>query len=281
MATNPYSAQLAGFNANIGGARRGVVDLYRQRRRGREQTYNQLGALYGGAQRQSAASTKAGLANVAGGARAGYGLVQSNAYGMDPAQASQLQGVVQRGAAPFSTLIQGQGSAEQGRLAGFGRAATGEQQQLKASLPREQSAALSELEQGIVGAQSALAAQASDFGQQQSFLGRQQAFYNMAAQQAGLQAGQPALGPGQTSSAESWIIQHESSGDPNAQNPKSTALGLGQLLWANRVKYARVLGADPNTRDANTQLAMMRLYVRDRYGTAQAAMQFWQAHGWY
>jgi peptidoglycan hydrolase CwlO-like protein len=81
-----------------------------------------------------------------------------------------------------------------------------------------------------------------------------------------------------TSSAERWIIMHESGGDPTADNPSSTAFGLGQLLLGNRILY---LGGDYATTDCGKQLAAFRTYVRDRYGTAEAAQAFWQSHGWY
>jgi septal ring factor EnvC (AmiA/AmiB activator) len=81
-----------------------------------------------------------------------------------------------------------------------------------------------------------------------------------------------------TSAAERWIIMHESSGYPTADNPTSTAFGLGQLLLGNRILY---LGKDYATTDCGKQLAAFRTYVRDRYGTAEAAQAFWQAHGWY
>lgn len=278
---NPFSGQLVGFNAGIPNARRGLVELYKTRAKGRRREAASLSGLYGGATRSLQASTKQGLADVGAGTAAGYGLVSANGYDVDPAQVSQLRGVVARGAAPFSTLIKGGGAARAGELSAFGRAASVEQRSLAGALPREQSAALSELEQGIVSTQTGLAAQAADYSAQQSFLGTQTRYYNQLAQQAGLQAGQPGLGGASTSAPENWIIQHESSGSVNADNPRSTAFGLGQLLYQNRVKYGRVLGVDPNTRDYNSQLAMMRLYIKDRYGTAQAAMEFWQAHGWY
>jgi septal ring factor EnvC (AmiA/AmiB activator) len=81
-----------------------------------------------------------------------------------------------------------------------------------------------------------------------------------------------------TSAAERWIIMHESGGDPTAQNPSSTAFGLGQLLLGNRILY---LGQDYATTDCSKQLSAFRAYVRDRYGTAEAAQAFWQANGWY
>jgi septal ring factor EnvC (AmiA/AmiB activator) len=81
-----------------------------------------------------------------------------------------------------------------------------------------------------------------------------------------------------TSAAEHWIIMHESGGDPTADNPTSTAFGLGQLLLGNRILY---LGQDYATIDCGRQLWAFRAYVRDRYGTAENAQAFWQANGWY
>jgi septal ring factor EnvC (AmiA/AmiB activator) len=96
--------------------------------------------------------------------------------------------------------------------------------------------------------------------------------------------GPPAGGSGDrcdlsgTSAAEYWIIMRESSGDPTADNPTSTAFGLGQLLLGNRILY---LGQDYATTDCGRQLWAFRAYVRDRYGTAERAKAFWQANGWY
>jgi septal ring factor EnvC (AmiA/AmiB activator) len=81
-----------------------------------------------------------------------------------------------------------------------------------------------------------------------------------------------------TSAAERWIILRESSGYPTADNPTSTAFGLGQLLLGNRILY---LGEDYATIDCGRQLWAFRAYVRDRYGTAERAKAFWQANGWY
>jgi len=84
------------------------------------------------------------------------------------------------------------------------------------------------------------------------------------------------------SSDEAWIIQRESGGRTSADNPTSTAFGLGQLLYANRVRYAAMVGASgPDTTDFEEQKAMFRAYVKERYGTAARAKAFWQANGWY
>jgi hypothetical protein len=81
-----------------------------------------------------------------------------------------------------------------------------------------------------------------------------------------------------TSDAEYFIIMKESRGDPTADNPRSTAFGLGQLLLDGRRHY---LGANYDTIDCGLQLGAFRGYVRDRYGTAENARAFWLDHGWY
>jgi hypothetical protein len=79
------------------------------------------------------------------------------------------------------------------------------------------------------------------------------------------------------SAAELWINMRVGRG-PHADNPTSTAFGLGQLLLGNRILY---LGRHYATTDCGRQLAAFRAYVRDRYGTAERAKAFWQANGWY
>lgn len=78
-----------------------------------------------------------------------------------------------------------------------------------------------------------------------------------------------------------WLIDKESDGRPTAQNPTSTAFGIGQLLVANRREYGRRLGINPNTTNPQEQLAMMNAYIADRYGTTQAARRFHEEKGWY
>jgi hypothetical protein len=73
------------------------------------------------------------------------------------------------------------------------------------------------------------------------------------------------------------VSLHLSEG-PHARNPRSTAFGLGQLLLGQRLRY---LGAGYATTDCARQLGAFRAYVRDRYGSAEAAMAFWLAHQWY
>jgi septal ring factor EnvC (AmiA/AmiB activator) len=114
---------------------------------------------------------------------------------------------------------------------------------------------------------------------------RQEELARQAAARAGGGGGRPPAGGSGgrcdlsgTSAAERWIILRESSGFPTADNPTSTAFGLGQLLLGNRILY---LGEDYATIDCGRQLWAFRAYVRDRYGTAERAKAFWQANGWY
>jgi hypothetical protein len=83
------------------------------------------------------------------------------------------------------------------------------------------------------------------------------------------------------SPAEAWIIQHESGGDPRADNPTSTAFGIWQGLAATRRDYAGRFGYSPDTVDIGQQLVMFRAYLKDRYGSAENAKRFWEENGWY
>jgi cell wall-associated NlpC family hydrolase len=83
------------------------------------------------------------------------------------------------------------------------------------------------------------------------------------------------------SADEAYIIQHESGGDPTADNPTSTAFGIWQGLQATRADYAGRYGFSPDTTDVNQQLVMFRAYVRDRYGSAGNARRFWERNHWY
>jgi len=130
----------------------------------------------------------------------------------------------------------------------------------------------------LAGAAAALRSRSAELRR----LIRQEELARRRAARAG--GGGSILGPGPpcdlsgTSAAERWIILRESSGDPTADNPASTAFGLGQLLLGNRILY---LGEDYATTDCGRQLWAFRAYVQDRYGTAARAKAFWQANGWY
>lgn len=71
------------------------------------------------------------------------------------------------------------------------------------------------------------------------------------------------------------IINAESGWNPNAQNPTSSAFGLGQFLNSTWKGY----GA--KTSDPTQQLTYMANYIKSRYGSPQAALAFHAAHNYY
>jgi septal ring factor EnvC (AmiA/AmiB activator) len=173
--------------------------------------------------------------------------------------------------------------AEQARVAAEAkvRAQVGELEQVRA-VRRQAKQKLDARVARLAGAAAALRKRSAELRRliRREELARQRA----AAAARGGGGGPPAGGSGGrcdlsgTSAAESWIIMRESSGDPTADNPTSTAFGLGQLLLGNRILY---LGQGYATTDCGRQLWAFRAYVRDRYGTAERAKAFWQANGWY
>ena len=72
------------------------------------------------------------------------------------------------------------------------------------------------------------------------------------------------------------LIMLESSWDSDAQNPKSTAYGLGQLLdqtWEQ-------VGIEKSA-DYRIQLIASHKYVMDRYGSWVKALEFRKQNGYY
>lgn len=77
----------------------------------------------------------------------------------------------------------------------------------------------------------------------------------------------------------SFIIDHESGWNPTNQNASSGAYGLGQALPAGKMAP---YGDDYMT-NPKTQLKWMYAYMTEgsRYGSIEAAYNFWLAHNWY
>lgn len=113
--------------------------------------------------------------------------------------------------------------------------------------------------------------------------GAKSGIFNMRFHLTGLRgaAGGGRGDAGALSAAERWIIMRESGNRTTADNPRSTAFGLGQLLISNRRRIGGILGYNPATTNYQQQLAMFRYYVKERYGTAERAQAFWRSHGWY
>ena len=64
------------------------------------------------------------------------------------------------------------------------------------------------------------------------------------------------------------LWRNESHWNPKADNPKSTAFGIGQLL-------------NETSNDSAKQIRNGIRYIIYRYGTPCKAWQFWQRHFWY
>lgn len=79
-------------------------------------------------------------------------------------------------------------------------------------------------------------------------------------------------------SAAQQIIQRESGGNPNAQNPHSTAFGLGQLIVANR---RALMGSNYASTNCSDQIGAFQKYTLGRYGSYDRALSFHKRNGWY
>jgi len=95
-----------------------------------------------------------------------------------------------------------------------------------------------------------------------------------AADRATSQAGVPASW---AKSPALWtLLRHESSLNPKAQNPTSTAYGLFQFLDSTWKSVGMKKTSDPEQ-----QFVGGFKYIKQRYGTPEAAWAFWQKHHWY
>lgn len=79
--------------------------------------------------------------------------------------------------------------------------------------------------------------------------------------------------------AMNWIVQKESGWNPRAQNPRSTASGLPQMI--NATARAYLGGAPAKNFGVFEQLDGMRKYVNDRYGGWGGALSYWKRNNHY
>jgi hypothetical protein len=84
--------------------------------------------------------------------------------------------------------------------------------------------------------------------------------------------------PGSWQSGLRFIMAQESGGQVNVQNPVHSARGLFQLTAANYHLNPNGAGSFGNAvEEAQGGIR----YIQQRYGTADNAVAFWQAHHWY
>lgn len=74
------------------------------------------------------------------------------------------------------------------------------------------------------------------------------------------------------------LVARESSFNHTAKNPKSSARGLFQFLDSTRKNYG---GDKVNWNDPYQQALGGLKYVKDRYGTPDKALKFWDKNKWY
>ncbi|WP_419890738.1 transglycosylase SLT domain-containing protein [Paenibacillus xylanexedens] len=83
---------------------------------------------------------------------------------------------------------------------------------------------------------------------------------------------------------DSWLqptlelVARESSFNPNAKNPKSSAAGLFQFLDMTRKNYG---GSSVNWNDPYQQAIAGIKYIESRYGDPVKALQHWDKKKWY
>lgn len=76
------------------------------------------------------------------------------------------------------------------------------------------------------------------------------------------------------------LIGRESSWNFTAKNPTSSAKGYGQFLAGTRKAYEKKMRMKYDGNPIN-QILMTAQYVKDRYGSPQAALAFWNKNHWY
>lgn len=74
------------------------------------------------------------------------------------------------------------------------------------------------------------------------------------------------------------LVARESSFNPNASNPNSSAKGLFQFLDGTRQQYG---GSDVDWNDPYQQTKAGIQYVVDRYRDPVKALQFWDKNNWF
>ncbi|WP_277987884.1 transglycosylase SLT domain-containing protein [Metabacillus sp. cB07] len=84
---------------------------------------------------------------------------------------------------------------------------------------------------------------------------------------------------------DSWVVAlteligRESTWNPSVGNKKSSAWGYGQFLSSTRSQYEKKMGISYS--NPVNQILMTAQYVKDRYGSPEKALQFWDKNNWY
>ena len=221
---DPYAAQLKGFTSSIPNARRGLIDLYKTAAAQHRSHYNEMGKLYGGRQQQHRRAVRAASQQAIGGFGAqGLKDVAASGYDMGDADTrAAVRGMLKEGTSPFAGYLKTEGAAQGALYRGLKGAEQYEDKTLKTGLAREQPAALSELEQGIIDTQTQpgrpverLPAAQSQFQAQQ-----QQYMQQMLSYQGQIAGGAQGWAPAAVAARAAW--RRPSSGS-STRSPRATS----------------------------------------------------------
>jgi hypothetical protein len=233
---NPYTQQLGEFNQGIGNARRGLIDLYKLRRRNIGKEWRGLSKMYADSynlnQAQYGSSTKA----LAAGATNATNAAKASGWNLDDAETARaVAAIVRQGSQPYAQFLGAERKAQGQWFKDYKTGELRETNALLTGLKREQPAALSELEQGIVDTQSNLQTQASAFAQQQAYNNSMQAFQNqMLGFQRQLALGASGMGGG--------------GGGTGKETPNTAQwMQYAQQRWGVTVGGWRAHGSVPNS----------------------------------
>jgi hypothetical protein len=179
LVDNPYERQLASFSAGTSNARRGLIDIYKLRRRNIESHFNEMSRLYGGAKNTSVKQYGNSIKALAGYETQGLDFTKASGYQVgQPDVAKAVKDIIGGGVSPYRGFLGSESKATAAMWKGYKGAEQYEDKTLKTGLAKEKPAALSELEQGIIDVQSNLQTQAGAFAQQQAYLQSMQSFQN-------------------------------------------------------------------------------------------------------
>lgn len=234
---NPYTEQLHDFSAGVGNARRGLTDLYKIRRKNLQKEWAGLSKTWSGGYDESRRQYQESAKALKGFSDQGYNQTAAVGYDTDdPAVQASIRALVKEGSSPYLKFSSTEQRAQGQWYKGYKGGELAEHKALSAGLKREEPAALSELEQGILDTQTNLQAQGQAFAQQQAYNASMQGWMNqmLGFQRQMAQGQMGAAGGGSYAAGKS--------------SPNTAQWGqYGAQTWGVTVGGYRAKGSVPNS----------------------------------